>query len=191
MKLSIVIPAYNEEGSIQETVTDISNTLKGDSINYEILVVNDNSTDGTETILSQLVKSNPQLKYINNKPPNGIGLAIHEGFRNYSGDAVAIVMADGSDSPKDIVEYYKHTGTFPKDNVEAGLSEPENIKGKHVKSVTVTNGIIEVRFYDGYNYSTRQEKDGEVITLAIEEGRRAVAEIPGRTIADESAGEPG
>ena len=63
---------------------------------------------------------------------------------------------------KDIVEYYKHTGVFPKDNAEAGLSAPENIKGKHVKSITVSNGTVRIIFYKGYS-SAGQKEDGEVI----------------------------
>jgi dolichol-phosphate mannosyltransferase len=107
MKLSIIIPAFNEEGSIRETVADIYNTLTGESIDHEIIVVNDNSTDNTKNILRQLAKDFPTFRYVNNKPPNGIGLAIKKGLEAYRGDAVAIVMADGSDSPEDIVAYYR------------------------------------------------------------------------------------
>ncbi len=47
---------------------------------------------------------------------------------------------------QDIVEYYNHTGVFPKNNAEAGLPEPETIKGHSVQSITVTNGTIEIKF---------------------------------------------
>ncbi len=107
MKLSIVIPAYNEEGSIRKTVTDIYNTLMSESIDHEIVVVNDNSVDDTERILQQLSKEFGNFHYVNNTPPNGIGLAIKKGLEVYRGDAVAIVMADGSDSPEDIITYYQ------------------------------------------------------------------------------------
>lgn len=107
MKLSIVIPAYNEEDSIHTTVTDIIKTLDREDIIYEILVVNDNSSDDTEKRLQQLSQKYPIFKFVNNIPPHGIGLAIQKGLNHYSGDAVAIVMADGSDSPEDIVKYYR------------------------------------------------------------------------------------
>jgi len=106
MKLSVVIPAHNEEKSIYKTVTDIIFTLKNNNVLYEILVVNDNSSDGTEKVLQQLVRMYSTFKYINNIPPNGIGLAIRTGLMHYNGDAVVIVMADGSDFPADIVKYY-------------------------------------------------------------------------------------
>ena len=54
MKFSIIIPAYNEEGSIRETVTEIYNTLIDENIDHEIVVVNDNSTDNTQKMLQQL-----------------------------------------------------------------------------------------------------------------------------------------
>ena len=107
MKLSIVIPAYNEEGSIHTTVTDIINTLDREDIIYEILVVNDNSSDNTEKSLQQLSQKYPMFRCVNKIPPNGMGLAIQKGLKHYSGDAVAIIMADGSDSPEDIVKYYR------------------------------------------------------------------------------------
>jgi dolichol-phosphate mannosyltransferase len=103
---SIVIPAYNEEDGITNTVQAIVQTLDKKGINYEILVVNDNSRDQTEEILQQLSKHNSKLRYINNYYPNGFGFAVKCGLENFSGDAVAIVMADSSDSPENIADYY-------------------------------------------------------------------------------------
>jgi dolichol-phosphate mannosyltransferase len=107
LKLSVLIPAHNEEESIAETVKDIYERLTAEQIPHEILVVNDNSKDQTERVLQKLADVYPTLRYINNPPPNGIGLAIKSGLAHYTGDAVVIVMADGSDSPEDIVKYYR------------------------------------------------------------------------------------
>jgi dolichol-phosphate mannosyltransferase len=104
--LSIVIPAYNEEDCITPTVRSISETLKKERINYEILIVNDNSQDRTEVVLQDLSTQNSKVSYINSYYPNGFGFAVRCGLENFSGDAVVIVMADGSDSPKNIVDYY-------------------------------------------------------------------------------------
>ncbi|MEA5536458.1 glycosyltransferase [Crocosphaera sp. XPORK-15E] len=106
-KFSIVIPAYNEEGCIVSTVTLISQTLEKVGISYEILVVNDNSRDRTEELLQQLNAQNPKVRYINNYYPNGFGFAVRCGLENFSGDAVAIVMADNSDSPENMIDYYQ------------------------------------------------------------------------------------
>ncbi|NES78178.1 MAG: glycosyltransferase [Okeania sp. SIO1H6] len=103
---SIVIPAHNEEGCIVTTVQSISQLLEAEKIAYEILVVNDNSRDRTEALLRQLSAQNSKVRYINNYYPNGFGFAIRCGLENFLGDGVAIVMADSSDAPENIVDYY-------------------------------------------------------------------------------------
>jgi len=105
--LSVVIPAHNEEGRIAQTVREIDEHLRAASIPHEILVVNDNSSDGTEAILIDLAREIPSLRHINNAPPNGYGFAVRAGLAAFRGDAVAIVMADGSDQPQDLVAYYR------------------------------------------------------------------------------------
>ncbi|MCS6812793.1 MAG: glycosyltransferase [Cyanobacteria bacterium] len=104
--LSVVIPAHNEEACIVQTVQAIADQLTAASLSYEILVVNDNSRDRTEALLQALVAQNPHVRYINNYYPNGFGFAVKCGLENFRGDAVAIVMADNSDSPQNIVDYY-------------------------------------------------------------------------------------
>ena len=104
--LSIVIPAYNEEDCIESTAHLISERLERDKIDYEILVVNDNSKDNTEAVLQKINQENPRIRYINNYYPNGFGFAVRCGLENFSGDAVAVVMADNSDSPDNMVDYY-------------------------------------------------------------------------------------
>jgi len=106
MKLSIVIPAYNEEGSVRETVCRIYETLSREKIQHEILVVNDNSKDHTEKILATLEGEVPTLKFVTNPGPNGFGYAVRYGLERFSGDCVAIMMADHSDSPEDLVKFY-------------------------------------------------------------------------------------
>ncbi|NCR00343.1 MAG: glycosyltransferase [Microcystis aeruginosa L211-101] len=104
--LSIVIPAYNEEDCIESTAHLISERLEEDKIDYEILVVNDNSKDNTEAVLKKINQENTRIRYINNYYPNGFGFAVRCGLENFSGDAVAVVMADNSDSPDNMVDYY-------------------------------------------------------------------------------------
>jgi dolichol-phosphate mannosyltransferase len=107
LKLSVVIPAHNEEGSIVETVEPLIQALSAEGIDHEVLVVNDASTDRTEAILRDLQYLHPTLRYINNGAPNGFGLAVRAGLDHFAGDAVAIVMADGSDSPRDVVRCFR------------------------------------------------------------------------------------
>jgi dolichol-phosphate mannosyltransferase len=105
--LSVVIPAHNEEGHIAGTVTRFAARLRRDAIRYEILVVNDNSQDATESILSKLAAEDPGVCYVNNVAPHGFGFAVRRGLSEFRGDMVAIVMADGSDSPDDLVKFYR------------------------------------------------------------------------------------
>lgn len=108
MKLSVVIPAHNEEGCIDETVTLLVNTLQQEQIAHEILIVNDNSTDRTLELCQQLAQKFETVRYVNNQPPNGFGFAVRRGLAEFAGDAVAVFMADASDDPRDLVEgYYK------------------------------------------------------------------------------------
>ncbi len=106
MKLSIVIPAYNEEGSIAETIEGIESAFEKVNIDHEIFVVNDNSKDGTLGVLEALAKKYPALKYETNMGPNGFGYAVRYGLERFSGDCVAVMMADLSDSPYDLIRYY-------------------------------------------------------------------------------------
>lgn len=106
-KLSVIIPAHNEEGCIEETVIAFHKELKKEKISHEILIVNDGSTDKTEKILKKLEQQVPQLRYINNKNPNGFGFAVRKGLDHFTGDYAAVVMADLSDNPKDLVKYYR------------------------------------------------------------------------------------
>lgn len=107
MKLSLVIPAHNEEANIEKTVLAFNAELTASKIDHEILVINDNSTDNTEEALKRLKTEVKELDYINNVPPNGYGFAVRKGLENFNGDCVAVVMADMSDSPADLVSYYR------------------------------------------------------------------------------------
>ena len=107
MKLSVLIPARNEEKSIRQTVVAIAEELQKASIVHEILVVNDNSSDQTEVVLKSLGSDFPTVRYINSENPPGYGFAVRQGLKHYEGDAVCIVMGDGSDHPADIRKYYE------------------------------------------------------------------------------------
>lgn len=106
MKLSIIIPAYNEEESISETIDQIEEAFSKVNIDHEIFVVNDNSKDNTEEVLKKLAAKYPSLKYETNLGPNGFGYAVRYGLERFSGDCVAVMMADLSDSPYDLIRYY-------------------------------------------------------------------------------------
>jgi len=116
LKLSVLIPAHNEEGSVRETVHGVFDVLMKEDIPHEILVVNDHSTDRTEEILNKISGEVPSLRQIKNSLPNGFGYAVRCGLSNFNGDCVALFMADTSDSPDDLVKFYR---TLIKGNYDA------------------------------------------------------------------------
>jgi len=106
MKLSIVIPAHNEAGCIEKTALHLLAELNRNGIASEIVIVDDHSTDGMDGIVARLSDTYQEIKLVRNTWPNGFGYAVRTGLNSFSGDAVAIVMADGSDDPKDVVNFY-------------------------------------------------------------------------------------
>jgi dolichol-phosphate mannosyltransferase len=82
-------------------------TLAAESIPYEIVVVDDHSTDGTDAAVCSLATEWPVVRCIKNLNSSGFGLAVRAGLDAFDGDAVAIVMADGSDSAEDLVRCYR------------------------------------------------------------------------------------
>jgi dolichol-phosphate mannosyltransferase len=107
MKLSVVIPAQNEEGSIARTVEGIVAVLEREGIDYEVLVVDDGSRDGTRAVVEEIAGSNPNVRCHPSHYERGFGFAVRAGLDEFKGDAVAIVMADGSDDPEDLVRYQR------------------------------------------------------------------------------------
>jgi len=106
VKLSVVIPARNEAGNIGPTIDAIRDRLDCEGIEYEILVVDDGSTDATAAEVRLRSDADPSVRLIQNKRLHGFGRAVRRGLEAFKGDAVAIMMADGSDSPEDLVRYF-------------------------------------------------------------------------------------
>lgn len=162
MKLSIIIPAHNEEGSLGATVLAFHEQLALEKINHEILVVNDNSQDGTEQLLKDLSRKIKQVRYVNNPPPNGFGFAVRCGLDNFTGDCVAIVMADLSDRPVDLVRYFRKMETGKYDCVFGSrfIKGGKVIDYPRTKLILnrFTNTVIRVLFGVRYNDVTNAFK---------------------------------
>lgn len=104
--LSVVIPAFNEELVIEETITRVRSVLKSAKIKNEILVVNDGSTDGTLGTLKRIQRSDP-LRIINLATNSGHMFAIRAGLEASSGEYVVTIDADLQDPPEYIPEMYR------------------------------------------------------------------------------------
>ena len=103
MKLSIIIPVRNEEFLIKKIVDQLQSKLKIKP--YEIIFINDFSTDNTAKVTKELIKTKPQINIYDNKK-KGLGGAITEGINEATGEAICIMMSDLSDSIDDLEKYY-------------------------------------------------------------------------------------
>src|SRR5260370_2186356 len=103
MKLSVVIPAHNEVDSVGETVARTATELEQAGIDYEIVVVDDASGDGTGAVVREIADRNPNVLYVRSPLAPGFGSAVRAGLAVYTGAAVAITIPHLSDSPNDLV----------------------------------------------------------------------------------------
>jgi dolichol-phosphate mannosyltransferase len=161
MKLSVVIPAHNEEATVGETVESLISALAREGIEHELIVVDDSSTDGTAAVVERLAAEHPQVRCLPSPYRNGFGFAVRAGLEAFEGDAVAIVMADGSDGPEDLVSYSRL--------LEEGYECAFGSRFVHGSKVTeyprsklimnrIVNWGIRVLFRHGYNDTTNAFK---------------------------------
>jgi dolichol-phosphate mannosyltransferase len=161
VKYSIVIPAKNEAESIAGTVTGLVDALEGAAIDYEVIVVDDASTDTTRAVVDAIGASNPRVRCHPSHNPPGFGFAVRAGFDVFTGDAVAVVMADGSDSPADVVRYHQvladgHDCAFGSRFV-SGAQVVDYPRSKLIMNRIVNIGI-RMLFRHGYNDTTNAFK---------------------------------
>ncbi len=161
LRLSVVIPAHNEVESIGATVTTLADTLTQARIPHEILVVDDASSDGTAGVVNEVSMRNPTVRCIRSHLPPGFGHAVRAGLDHYTGDAVAIFMADSSDSPADLVRYHRVLSegfdcAFGSRFVKGGATHGYPLLKLFVNRVV--NFAIRVMFRHGYNDTTNAFK---------------------------------
>ncbi len=106
MKLSVVIPARDEAAAVGPTVEGFAGALQANSVPFEIVVVDDGSSDDTSDLVTALGARNEAVRLVTNPGPHGFGMAVRRGLEEARGEAIAVVMADGSDSPDDLVRCY-------------------------------------------------------------------------------------
>ena len=106
--LSVVIPAHNEADSIPTALRGVYSALTEAGIEHEIVVVDDHCSDGTGDVVRALAANEvPTARVVVNRGKGGFGLAVRCGLENFAGDTVAVMMADLSDSPHDLVEFWR------------------------------------------------------------------------------------
>lgn len=94
MKLSIVIPVYNEENRIEKTADTLDKYIKNSFIDYEVIFVNDGSTDKTDSILQKLSKQYLNFKVTGYNENHGKGRAVRTGILSATGDIIVYTDCD-------------------------------------------------------------------------------------------------
>ncbi len=107
MDLSIVVPLYNEEESLPELASWIDRVCKKSALNYEIIFVDDGSTDNSWDVVQQLSNQNASIRGIKFRRNYGKSAALNTGFRETKGDVVITMDADLQDSPEELPELYR------------------------------------------------------------------------------------
>lgn len=107
MNLSIVIPLLNEEESLTELYHWIANTMQSNGFLYELIFIDDGSTDGSWKLIDHLASQHPEVKAIRFLKNFGKSQALHAGFSVAKGDVVITMDADLQDNPEEIPELYK------------------------------------------------------------------------------------
>jgi dolichol-phosphate mannosyltransferase len=110
MKFSVIIPARNEELSIGPTLTLLTERLSKTKFDWEIVVVLDHCSDDTAGAVAEISEIDSRVRAVENLARPGFGMAVRAGLDAYSGDAAAVYMADASDSPDDLVNYFEIIG---------------------------------------------------------------------------------
>jgi dolichol-phosphate mannosyltransferase len=161
VKVSVVIPVHNEAQVIAPTLGALAAALDTAGRDYELIVVDDASSDGSAAVVHGLAAGNPRIRCTRSHYANGFGLAVRAGLERFEGDAVAIVMGDGSDDPGDLLHYF--------DLIEEGYDcafGSRFMSGGHVRGYPpvklvlnrAVNRLIRGLFRHGYDDTTNAFK---------------------------------
>ncbi len=106
-KVSVVIPLYNEEESLNPLTNEIKKAFKAINVNYEIVFVDDGSSDNSLKIIKEICKTDRRFKYVSFRKNYGKSAALQIGFKNVTGDVVITMDADLQDDPNEIPNLLK------------------------------------------------------------------------------------
>lgn len=103
MKISVIVPAYNAKKYITNTVSEIDNEVKKLTKDYEIIIVDNGSVDGTPELVKKLSKKNKRIVHLVYEKPLGKGGAVNEGIKHTKNDIIAVIDQDSATK----IEYLK------------------------------------------------------------------------------------
>ncbi|MEX1000527.1 MAG: glycosyltransferase family 2 protein [Crocinitomicaceae bacterium] len=141
MQISLVIPLFNEEESLTELHEWIVGVMQKHRFTYEIIFVNDGSTDNSWSVIEQLKKKDPAVRGIKFQRNYGKSAALHVGFGATKGEVIITLDADLQDSPEEIPELYEMITTEKYDLVS----------GWKKKRYDPLSKTIPTKIYNGVN----------------------------------------
>jgi glycosyltransferase involved in cell wall biosynthesis len=112
LSISVVLPAYNEVENIERTICSSTLYLTERGIDYEIIVVNDGSIDGTDRLVANLARENSRIHLINHPQNLGYGSALRSGFERASLDYIFLMDSDGQFDISDLNSFFPHVTEF-------------------------------------------------------------------------------
>lgn len=105
LEFSVVVPVHNEEGNVESLVTEIATALDGRA--YEMIFVDDTSTDDTRAVLAELKERFPQLRVLSHRKNSGQSRAIRTGILGAKGRVIGTMDGDGQNVPADLPDLYR------------------------------------------------------------------------------------
>ena len=124
VNVSIIVPVFNQEKKISYSLKGIKQAIESAFSDYELIVVNDGSTDNTLTILKGITSIDPHIRVLSYTPNRGKGYAVRQGVLQSHGDAVMFLDGDLDISPDSIKDYVERLGIF--DLVIASKRHPQS-----------------------------------------------------------------
>jgi hypothetical protein len=106
LDISIIMPALNEEENIVGAVKNTLETFDEYKINGEVIVVNDGSTDNTESLVKEIIENQPRVKMLKHAKPQGIGASFWDGVDSATASAVCMLPGDNENDPREIIRYF-------------------------------------------------------------------------------------
>lgn len=105
LSVSVIVPALNEQQHLDAVITRTRDLLSRGSLDWEIIIVNDGSTDDTGTIANRWASIDPRIKALHHERPGGIGCAFRKGVEGSTKEAVTWVPGDGQNDAREVVKY--------------------------------------------------------------------------------------
>jgi len=175
MKISIIIPSYNEEGNINELNKKLVNTLK--DYDYELIYINDGSTDKTLLNIKKVTEENNRIKYISFSKNFGKDAAIYAGLKYSTGDYTCIIDSDLQQNPKYIISMINHLKNHDEiDQIAMVMKDrnKENALTKLLKKTfyKVINKLSDTKMVDGASDFRMFRKNVKKAILDLSEKNR-------------------